>query len=122
MKGEHKPRAYRDIIDELVAVCREGQGQIGPTRTRAGVWNPHIDVSSDPHQHAINLLHARLSWADREIVAQMLAEAFEGGVFETLKLLESHGIAPFEDGYEGGPFQDFVGRLAGTWDWPEDAG
>lgn len=114
--------AYRDIIDELVAVCREGQGQIGPTRTRAGVWNHQIDASSDPHQHAINLLLARLSWADREIVAQMLAEAFEGGVFETLKALEAHGVPPFEEGYEGSPSDDFMGRLAGNWRWPEDAG
>ncbi|MBM3496802.1 MAG: hypothetical protein FJX72_21145 [Armatimonadetes bacterium] len=122
MEGERKPRAYRDIIDELVAVCREGQGQIGPTRTRAGVWNPHIDASSDPHQHAINQLPARLPLADREIVAQMLAGEFAGGVFETLKALEAHGVPPFQDGYGGSPFHDFVGRLAGNWPWPEDAG
>lgn len=117
-----KAHAYRVIIDQLVAVCRDGQGQIGPRRALAGVWNPHADAASAPDQHAINELLARLSVADRDVVARMLARAFEGGVFETLKMLESHSVAPFEDGYEGGPYHDFVGRLAGDWDWPDDAG
>jgi hypothetical protein len=120
--SERKPRAYRDIIDELVAVCRDGQGQIGPRRALAGVWNPHIDASSAPDQHAINMLLARLPLADRETVARMLAQEFVGGVFATLKALETYGVAPFEDGYEGSSFNDFIGRLAGDWDWPEDAG
>lgn len=122
MDRVHKSKTYRDIIDELVSVCREGQGQIGPRRVLAGVWNPHVDASSAPDQHAINLLLARLSSADRETIGRMLTHAFEGGVFETLKALETFGVAPFEDGYEGSPFNDFMGRLAGSWDWPEDAG
>ena len=40
------------------------------------------------------------------------------GVFETLKVLEQYQIEPFKDGYEGSPFNDFIGRLA-DWNWPE---
>jgi len=117
--SELKPKAYRDFIDELVGVCRQGQGQIGPKRALAGIWNPYIDESSAPDQHAMNLLLARLPRADRETLALMLAEAFEGGVFETLKALDTCGVPPFEDGYEGSAFNDFIGRLGGDWHWPE---
>jgi hypothetical protein len=47
-----------------------------------------------------------------------LADEVELGVFETLKALEQFDIAPFESGYEGSAYNDFVGRLAG-WGWPE---
>jgi hypothetical protein len=66
----------------------------------------------------MNLLLARLTRADREILATILTQQVETGVFETLKVLEQFGIAPFEDGYEGSPFNDFLGRLA-NWEWPE---
>jgi hypothetical protein len=35
-----------------------------------------------------------------------------------LKALEEFQIAPFESGYEGSPFNDFIGRLD-DWQWPE---
>ncbi len=73
---------------------------------------------SAPDQHEINLLLARLPEAEREILAGMLVHEVELGVFETLKVLEEFRIAPFEDGYEGSPFDDFTGRL-GDWEWPE---
>jgi hypothetical protein len=47
----------------------------------------------------------------------MLAGAFFGGVHETLVVLHEAGIRPFDDGYEGTPYHDFVGRLDG-WEWP----
>ena len=40
------------------------------------------------------------------------------GVFETLKVLEKFEVEPFRDGYEGSPYNDFVGRLD-DWNWPE---
>jgi hypothetical protein len=33
--------------------------------------------------------------------------------------LHEAGIQPFEDGYEGTPYHDFVGRLI-DWSWPVD--
>ena len=51
----------------------------------------------------------------------MLAGEVVTGVFETLKALEQFQIAPFEDGYEGSAFEDFIGRL-NDWNWPEDSG
>lgn len=73
-----------------------------------------------PDQLSANNLLERLSEEDREVLAQMLADAFESGVHETLVVLHETAVPPFEDGYEGAPFNDFVGRLNG-WPWPEDA-
>jgi hypothetical protein len=39
MNNELKPKIYRDIIDELVDMCKHGQGSIGANRVKKGVWN-----------------------------------------------------------------------------------
>ena len=118
MSTPKKPRNYREMIDELVRMCKHGQGQIGARRVREGVWNKSARQDFIPEQHEINLLLKRLSAADREILAGMLAESVETGVFETLKVLEQFEIEPFKDGYEGSPYNDFIGRLD-DWSWPE---
>jgi hypothetical protein len=108
-----KSQEYRAVIDLLVDVCHNGQGQIGARRAREGIWNVNATTDFAPDQHEINLLLSRMPAADREIVARMLASAFEGGVFETLKALEEFEIAPFESGYEGSAYRDFVGIPCG---------
>ena len=113
-----KPQVYRDLIDHLVDICRDGQGQISARRTRAGVWNRNATAEFLPDQHEVNLLLARMPDTDREILAKLMSKEVELGVFETLKALEEFEIAPFETGYEGSPFNDFTGRLHG-WPWPE---
>src|SRR5262245_58087412 len=113
-----KPQVYRDVIDQLVRVCRNGQGQVGADRVRAGVWHKYATAEHLTDQHEINLLLARLSPADRGILAKILVEEVELGVFETLKAAEQLDTAPFESGYEGSAFNDFVGRLGG-WAWPK---
>ena len=117
MSVPEKPLSYRQVIDELVRVCHDGQGQIGSRRVRAGVWNQNATAESIPEQHQINLLLQRLSAADREVLAAMLSHAVETGVFETLKVLEEFEVEPFQTGYEGTPYHDFIGRLGG-WQWP----
>jgi hypothetical protein len=119
MSGPTKPALYRDLIDRLVDVCHNGQGQIGARRARAGVWNANASAKTLPDQHRINLLLKRLGPEDRETLANILSEQVETGVFEALKALEEFGIAPFQDGYEGSPYNDFIGRLSNDWDWPE---
>jgi uncharacterized protein DUF6547 len=119
MTEKRKPQVYRELIDKLVAVCKKGQGQLGSTRVRKGLWNANATREFIPDQHEINLLLERLSPADREILAGMLAHSVETGVFETLKVLEEFEIEPFKDGYEGSSFNDFIGRLA-DWKWPKD--
>jgi hypothetical protein len=47
----------------------------------------------------------------------MLQEQFVDGVHAALVAMHEHPVPPFEDGYEGTPFHDFVGRLDG-WEWP----
>jgi YbgC/YbaW family acyl-CoA thioester hydrolase len=91
---------YRTLIDRLVRSCREGQGQITAGRARRGVL-------------------ADMNEADREALAQMLYDAFCGGVHETLAVLHEERVPPFDDGYEGTPCHDFSGRLRG-WPWPVD--
>jgi len=119
MSTPQKPPIYRELIDALVQACKDGQGQIGAQRAREGVWNPNATREFGPDQHEINLLLARMSPADREILAGMLSRQVEAGVFETLKVLEEFEIEPFKDGYEGSPYHDFMGRLA-DWEWPQD--
>lgn len=46
------------------------------------------------------------------------ADAFVAGVHTALVALHESAIPPFEEGYEGTPFHDFIGRLNG-WTWPE---
>jgi hypothetical protein len=116
-------RTYRDVIDRLVRACHDGQGQIGASRARAGLWNANADAQPDamPDQRAMNRLLAGLDQAEREVLAQMLSEAFEGGVHETLVTLYDAEVPPFDAGYEGTPFHDFAGRLD-HWSWPEEPG
>jgi hypothetical protein len=109
---------YRNFIDEMVVVCRKGQGQIAARRARVGVWHREASARFLPEQHAINKLLKKLSVAEREVLAQMLADEVVTGVFETLKALEKFEIPPFTEGYEGSPFNDFVGRMD-DWEWPE---
>jgi hypothetical protein len=69
-----------------------------------------------PGQHDVNVLLAGLSDSGREVLAEMLGEAFRGGVREALVILLAAGVPPFQDGYEGSPYHDFAGRLEG-WSW-----
>jgi len=110
---------YRRLIDRLVWACRDGQGQIGSRRARAGVWNANADAepAAMPDQHAMNDLLRRLDPTVREVLAQMLEQAFVSGVHETLLVAHEEGIDPLDDGYEGTPFHDFAGRLD-DWPWP----
>jgi hypothetical protein len=84
-----------------------------------GTGLPGVDADDLPDQHAANVLLARLDRSEREILAVMLAQAFVGGVHETLVVLHEAEIPPFDDGYEGTPFHDFVGRLD-DWPWPDE--
>jgi hypothetical protein len=117
MDANDEDRNYRAFIDRLVDECRKGQGQVGPNRAREGVWNASASAEQSPEQHEINNLLARLSDGGREVLAGMLQEAFDSGVHATLVALHEARLPPFNRAYEGTPFHDFVGRLAG-WTWP----
>ena len=117
MSIEAKPEIYHKFIDSLVDMCHNGQGQIGANRVLKGIWNTNATSGYLPEQYEINQLIERLSISDREVLAKLLSQEVVTGVFETLKALEEFQISPFESGYEGSPFNDFIGRL-NDWDWP----
>jgi hypothetical protein len=109
---------YRELIDRLVAACREGQGQVAPKRVRSGHWNEHATADLLPDQHEINVLLARMAEVDRDVLARLLETTFVAGVHTALATLHQAEIPPFDTAYEGTPFHDFVGRLEG-WKWPQ---
>jgi len=109
---------YRDCIDSLVATCRTGQDQIAVTRVRDGVWNAAATESVLPEQYRANPLLLRLSPTERETLAAIMLKQVALGFFETLKALETFAIVPFDSGYEGSPYNDFVGRLNDL-PWPQ---
>lgn len=119
-KSAEENKAYKDMIDELVNMIRNGQGQIGSNRARNGIWNSNAkrDGLMDD-QYEYNELLKRLPQKDRSILAKMLEKQVETGVFETLKLLEEKEIKPFDEGFEGSPYEDFIGRMS-DWGWPKD--
>jgi hypothetical protein len=84
------------------------------------VWNANADAQREemPDQRATNLLLARLHQAERDVLVQMLSEAFDSAVHETPVTLHDAEIWPFDVAYEGTPFHDFAGRLDGG-SWPE---
>jgi hypothetical protein len=115
-----KPKKYRDFIDHVTAVCTNGQGKIPSSRALKGIWNEHATPLLAPEQVAMNALLNALDESQRVVFAGMLDEAFQSGVFETLKALDEFGVEPFVGGYEGGPQDDLIGRVASdTWAWPE---
>jgi hypothetical protein len=114
-----KPQLYRDVIDALVDMCKNVQGQVGPDRARSGVWNHNASAKLLPDQHEINLFLRRLSPKDREILASMLEHQTEVGVHQTLAILGDYNVEPFVEGYEGAAYNDFVGRMR-EWEWPSE--
>lgn len=118
MAAISKPLKYRLALDAMVDMCQSGQGQVGANCVRSAIWNPNASDSKLSDQHSMNLLLGKLSSQERETLAKVMTQEVQLGVFEALKTLEQHEFAPFEDGYEGSPCEDFVGRLQG-WMWPE---
>lgn len=119
-----KPKHYRDIIDTLVRMCREGQVQISSrqereeslSRVASGFFSRQVQIDSS--RQALEGLLKRLSAEDRDLLIGMFRDQVELGVFETLKTLEVFQVPPFQDGYEGSPLYDFVDHLDGR-EWPQ---
>lgn len=110
---------YRQMIDAMAVTCLRGEGQVSAERVRVGVWNvnAHEIEDVDPTQQAMNDLIAGLSAEQRTTLAAVVAEEFSSGMFHALRVLHAARCAPFEDGYDGTPGDDFLGRLEG-WEWP----
>jgi hypothetical protein len=120
MPEDQQRSKYRSLIDALVEGCRDGQGQVLPGWVRHGVWNAYaIDHPDEmPEEHRMNTVLAHLGDGDRAAVARMLELSYESGVHDTLRVLHDYDVPPFDEAYEGAPFQDFMGRLKTDWEWP----
>jgi len=119
MPSAHKPDLYRVTIDALVLACKQGSGRVGADRVYRGIWNPNADSLGSGEEQELNALLKSLTDAQRSALAHALVKEFEAGVYEALKVLEENKVSPFESGYEGGPQEDFIGRLGG-WQWPRN--
>ncbi len=109
---------YKKMIDQLVDMCQNGQGNIGHERILSGVWNQYITKELDETQFEFNAILKKLNSNERKILASMMSDQVTTGVFETLKILEENQIEPFTKSYEGSCFNDFIGRMIG-WKWPD---
>lgn len=109
---------YRDLIDDLVDRCRNGQGAIAARAARIEPRQPDVPPESSPWSWRMYRVASKLSPEERDDLAALLKHQFEGGVHTALVALHEAEMPPFEDGYEGTPFHDFVGRLA-DWEWPD---
>lgn len=117
---------YRGVIDEVVRELREGSGMRDPRRILDGIPADRLDPDRYApavveRGEALNALRASLSEQQRDLLAQMVFDAFDGGVFATLEALHAYGVEPFDEGYEGDPHSDYVGRTAGL-GWPDEDG
>ncbi|MEM8746860.1 MAG: DUF6547 family protein [Actinomycetota bacterium] len=108
--------SYRSFID-LVDKCRT---DFYEERALSGVWNRNARPDFVPEDHEKNLLLQSLTLEQRRVLGAMLMELYVSGVFDTLVALHEEQIEPFDRGYESSPFNDFMGRLLGDWDWPTD--
>lgn len=108
-----KTKTYREIIDALAHECHNGQGQI------VSKW---IENNKYPEDPEVVEFFKKLSSREKEILTRLVSKSFEDGVFNSLKILETFQITPFEDGYEGSSYNDFIGRLDknNPWQWPND--
>lgn len=80
-----------------------------------------VDTRSEQYRRVIDTLVRECREGQGPIAARSdrAQDAFEAGVFIALRVLHDESIPPFEDGYEGTPFNDFAGRLNG-WAWPSE--
>lgn len=71
---------YRELIDDLVLECRDGQGSVMPGWVRRGVCSTYArdHPGEVPEEDDINGVLKRLTDDDREVVARMLELAYEG--------------------------------------------
>jgi hypothetical protein len=113
MERTTRPAVYREVVDELVRRTRHGW-KLPPEPSFEDYFAAFM-----PDRQAVESFKARLSPADADLLYVMLANSYYGGFHDTLVVLYEHAVAPFDDGYEGDPFHDYVGRLTGDWSWPE---
>lgn len=122
MQNDAERSQYRALIDALVDECRNGQGKVLPGWVRRGIWSEYANKHPEemPDEYRMNLLLTRLSSDDRDAVARMLELSYQGAVHDAIAVLHEREVPPFQEGYEGTPYQDFMGRLVTDWEWPSE--
>ncbi|EGC02867.1 DUF6547 family protein [Ruminococcus albus] len=110
---------YKTLIDELVKISEHSVGADNVRKGRV----PAADSEK------INRVLAKLSSADREVLAAFVAEEYVSGIFDVLDLLEWYTCCRdmkisvdgeiLPTGKFEGMQNDFIGRRGG-WKFPDD--
>jgi hypothetical protein len=128
-------KLYKSFVDDLVGTPRNS---VGASRARRGVWNPNRPSRKDSEilrrslekDQQYNQLLRELSAGQREVLAQMLQEEHNSGVFAVLSYLADEinlgGLRLSRDGVEF-PVEPFGTELYYDWTsrcdgdtWPDE--
>lgn len=109
--------AYQHFIDHMVSVRNSS---LFPERLRTGKWMFHTPPEEQKYQSLLD----RLSPEDRELVAQIIQDAVDSAVFDSLKVLTENEYRirkenlelPWEP-YGSEMYYDYVERIANS-KWP----
>jgi hypothetical protein len=109
---------YKLLIDRLVAI----RPSVLARRVRDGVWHQH----PPPEQVKFNRVLAELTPGQREVVAEMVQEARDGGIHDTLAVLTDGQYRLSHDGvklawepFDTEMYFDWTARCAGD-TWPDE--
>lgn len=114
---------YKQFIDDLV----EEREDVVARRFREKIMMPR----NSEELIAENNLIKKLNDDDRMLVSRLLQEARDGGVHDTLRYLNDEilcngmkisigGVELPESPFGMTMYQDWVGRVAGDYDWPDE--
>lgn len=110
--------AYKALIDGLVSL----RPSVHAERVKKGVWHRE----PPPDQVKFNEVLARLSAADRNVLAEIVQQAADASVHNALVFMLDHecrftheGEPVAEQPFDTDAHFDFMARIAGT-PWPDE--
>lgn len=119
-KVDESLQEYKQFIDNLVKLRKS----ILAKRIRDGVWNSNRQALPDHKKY--NQLLAALSQEQRELIAEIIQDARDGAIHDTLVLmtdgkyrLSRNNTELAVEPYGTESYYDFVARVAGD-TWPDE--
>ena len=115
--------AYRSFIDDLVSNAKEMGG--GQRLAKQG----NLILESKDDEKAFKKIFSQLSPSQRDLLVRILQQERLSAFHDLLAALtwqiDCHGFAltfrgtPMQP-IEGGLHNDFIGRVSGEWEWPQE--